>query len=122
MTDTLDTLQEFIAAIERMDLTAGLTLMLTHDVGRGADATLALLESGGVYEKLERLGARLQAGLEAAGITTVRHGSLVVDDDGPGIPVADRANVFDRFWRGDAGTRGPGLGLSIVQKLVRITM
>jgi len=33
-----------IAAIERMDLTAGLTLMLTDDVGRGADATLALLD------------------------------------------------------------------------------
>ncbi len=43
-----------------------------------------------------------------------REAVLTVDDDGPGIPPADRANVFDRFWRApDARPGGTGLGLAI---------
>ncbi|MFY1632881.1 ATP-binding protein [Solwaraspora sp. WMMB335] len=48
---------------------------------------------------------------------------LVVVDDGPGVPAADRERVFDRFTRlddaraQDAG--GSGLGLAIVRQLVR---
>jgi signal transduction histidine kinase len=39
---------------------------------------------------------------------------LVVEDDGPGIPAADRGAVFERFWRGSsAAPGGAGLGLSI---------
>jgi len=48
---------------------------------------------------------------------------ITVTDDGPGIPPADRERVFDRFTRlDDARARdagGSGLGLSIVQELVR---
>ena len=46
---------------------------------------------------------------------------LVVDDDGPGIPEADRARVFERFTRlsssrsRDGG--GAGLGLALVQRI-----
>jgi signal transduction histidine kinase len=40
--------------------------------------------------------------------------TLTVDDDGPGIPAADRERVFDRFWRApDARPGGTGLGLAI---------
>ena len=47
-------------------------------------------------------------------LVTVRTGSLVVEDDGPGIPAAERVRVFDRFWRGpDAAPGGSGLGLAI---------
>ncbi|MEE8601035.1 sensor histidine kinase [Euzebya tangerina] len=47
---------------------------------------------------------------------------LLVDDDGPGIPPADRAAVFHRFHRGaDADDRpGHGLGLSLVAQLVAL--
>lgn len=40
---------------------------------------------------------------------------LRVDDAGPGIPAAERARVFDRFYRRQSGSEdGTGLGLAIV--------
>jgi len=43
-----------------------------------------------------------------------------VSDHGPGVPVEERARIFERFWRLDQSrqTPGIGLGLSIVQGLV----
>jgi signal transduction histidine kinase len=44
---------------------------------------------------------------------------LTVDDDGPGIPVADHQRVLQRFVRLDeARAGGSGLGLAIVAELV----
>jgi signal transduction histidine kinase len=46
---------------------------------------------------------------------------IEVTDDGPGIPPELRERVFDRFVRGEgdrSGTRGSGLGLSIVRAVV----
>lgn len=47
---------------------------------------------------------------------------LVVDDDGPGVPLDQRAAIFDRFTRLDeARTRdegGAGLGLAVVASIV----
>jgi signal transduction histidine kinase len=48
---------------------------------------------------------------------------LIVDDDGPGIPEAARAQVFERFVRLDEGRArdagGSGLGLAIVAEIAR---
>jgi two-component system sensor histidine kinase PhoQ len=44
---------------------------------------------------------------------------LVVDDDGPGIPEDRIAYVLQRGVRGDERVQGHGIGLSIVQDLVR---
>lgn len=56
-----------------------------------------------------------------AGTVTVRltGGVLTVDDEGPGIAAADRARVFDRFWRAEESRTmpGSGLGLSIVRQV-----
>ena len=43
---------------------------------------------------------------------------LEVEDDGPGIPPAEREKVLERFYRvpGTVGT-GSGLGLSIVREI-----
>jgi two-component system sensor histidine kinase TctE len=48
-------------------------------------------------------------------------GRVEIEDDGPGIPVADRERVFERFYRlpQSANSDGSGLGLSIVQALGR---
>jgi two-component system, OmpR family, sensor histidine kinase QseC len=57
------------------------------------------------------------AGSVAAGAT---HWQLWVADNGPGIALAQRERVFERFWRGQhEHSRGAGLGLAIVQEVTR---
>ena len=44
--------------------------------------------------------------------------TLVVDDDGPGIPQAERERVLERFYRRpDSGGSGCGLGLAIANEI-----
>lgn len=57
-------------------------------------------------------------------ITATANGHLAqieIDDDGPGIPAADRTRVFDRFVRLDSsrerGTGTTGLGLAIAREI-----
>ncbi len=47
-------------------------------------------------------------------------GVIIVDDDGPGVPVEERERIFERFVRaGSRGSRrGTGLGLSLVAETV----
>ncbi|WP_084477649.1 HAMP domain-containing sensor histidine kinase [Nocardia jejuensis] len=55
-------------------------------------------------------------------VTTVRAGTVIeVQDDGPGIPPAERARVFERFSRGGRPTTGgTGLGLAIARWIVEL--
>jgi signal transduction histidine kinase len=48
--------------------------------------------------------------------------SVVVEDDGPGIPPAERSRVIDRFYRLDRSRSlpGNGLGLSIVSAIASL--
>ncbi|HKG28727.1 MAG TPA: HAMP domain-containing sensor histidine kinase, partial [Thermomicrobiales bacterium] len=53
-----------------------------------------------------------------------RWAEVTIADEGPGIPAQDQPRVFERFWRGDpargrTAAGGAGLGLSIVDALVR---
>ena len=43
---------------------------------------------------------------------------IVVDDDGPGIPVSEREHILERGGRIDEQAPGHGLGLAIVRELV----
>jgi signal transduction histidine kinase len=51
------------------------------------------------------------------------HAVVTIEDDGDGIPEADRLRVFERFVRLDASrarsSGGSGLGLSIVQEIIK---
>jgi len=73
-----------------------------------------LLRNAQKYANKEiRLSAQRGAALE-----------IVVDDDGPGIPEAERTRVFEPFYRldrsRDRATGGFGLGLSIASKAVAL--
>lgn len=56
-----------------------------------------------------------------AEIYNTTHWNLIVEDDGSGIPFAERERVFDSFYRLDQSrqraTGGFGLGLAIVKKI-----
>ena len=45
--------------------------------------------------------------------------TLSVTDDGPGIPPPHRERVFEPFYRLNGRNRGAGLGLNLVQEIVR---
>ena len=47
--------------------------------------------------------------------------SLIVEDDGPGIPPEERLTLFDRFRRATDEGNGAGLGLAIGDAVVRAT-
>jgi two-component system phosphate regulon sensor histidine kinase PhoR len=81
-----------------------------HDVVRN------LVENAVNYSP-EKADVRLDAARRDGAIT------IVVSDSGPGIPQADLARVFERFYRVDKSRSRPGgtgLGLAIVRHLVEL--
>ena len=47
--------------------------------------------------------------------------TLSVEDNGPGVALADRNNIFDRFHRiVGSGQEGSGLGLAIVKEIAKL--
>jgi len=87
---------------------------------RGDPATLAVLIANLLDNALRYTppGGRIDVALDDEGGVAV----LSVTDTGPGIPAAERAQVFERFHRGSAAeampnSGGSGLGLSIVRRI-----
>ncbi len=99
---------------------------LTYNVDLGFELETAPLE--GIPLLLQELLANLLDNAirysGSGGQVTVRtyladgHAVLEVEDDGPGVPSAERQNVFERFYR-IAGSQGEGcgLGLAIVAEI-----
>jgi signal transduction histidine kinase len=60
-----------------------------------------------------------EGGVVQVSVTNNDDIELVVEDNGPGIPVSEREKVFDRFYRLHTATNctGSGLGLSIVKEI-----
>jgi signal transduction histidine kinase len=88
--------------------------------GRPADLEILFrnLIDNAVKYSLPTPDVRVEAGAATAGGVVVR-----VLDNGPGIPAPERRNVFRRFVRLgselERSTPGTGLGLSLVQSIVR---
>ena len=59
---------------------------------------------------------RVRVGVEHRGDDV----AIVVDDDGRGIPPADRERVFRRFERGTSRQSGSGLGLALIAQQARL--
>lgn len=122
------------AARERFDLRELVTEALT---GSGRDAALLAVAPAdpvpvcahkrqveralvNLFENADRHGHGLvRVTIEETATDAV----VIVDDEGPGIPPADRERVFERFARGEDGARGAqpgtGLGLSLVAETLR---
>ncbi len=111
-----DVVAEQAAIAAARDLDLGLLPGATVSVA-GNPAELRTLLSNLVDNALRYTpaGGQIDVGIDREGTVAV----LSVRDTGPGIAPAERARVFDRFYRGAAGTRAPGsgLGLAIVQHI-----
>jgi signal transduction histidine kinase len=106
---------------------AGATVPL--DVGDGSGRATVL----GDKRRLERVLVNLveNAAAYGGGATNVGvarrdgHVHVIVEDQGAGVPPAERTKVFERFFRGSAAGRrgaggGSGLGLALVVEHVRL--
>jgi two-component system sensor histidine kinase TctE len=80
-----------------------------------------------LHELLENLVHNAQQHAGRGARITVRSGVregqafVEVEDDGPGLPEAERSAVWERFHRGSAASGpGSGLGLAIVRDIARL--
>lgn len=100
----------------------------THSLSLDADTVTMTADPTRLRQVLDNLltnaAVHTPAGTSVQLKVTAENGWAVirVSDTGPGIPAADQARIFDRFYRvDDSRTRqrgGSGLGLAVVQSLV----
>ncbi len=73
---------------------------------------------GNILQNAQRYAAqRIEVSTDISASTC----RIIIDDDGPGIPLVDRARIFDPFTRLDTSRNrdsgGYGLGLAIAQRI-----
>ena len=102
--------------------------LLTHiDLGAETESAFVRGSAWLLRELLANLVDNALHYTPEGGRVTVRCGLcnggafLEIEDDGPGIPEADRAHILERFYRvpGSPGS-GCGLGLAIVDEIARV--
>ncbi len=85
----------------------------------GSPEVLYLLLRNLLENAIRNVSSRGRVALEVA--SRNRHAVLTISDDGPGIPYAERARAFERFYRiPGSAAGGSGLGLSIVGRIVEL--
>lgn len=110
---------ELSGLLSTLGMIHGEHLLLTHNVAPG------LLLPWDREDMLELLGNLLDnackwadSQVELSICQTIDGFVIEVQDDGPGIPEAERAQVFSRGTRLDEQASGHGLGLGIVRDIV----
>jgi signal transduction histidine kinase len=115
-----DVVDDAVASFVVLTETRGLSFAIHHD---DPDA-VAFCDRKRVLQVLANLiGNAIKFSHDGGSITiaTSRAGGSVrfcVTDEGSGIPVADRARIFEPFWSGTQRTDGTGLGLAIAKGIV----
>jgi len=117
--DLAETVRLAVADVVPTAVARMITLGLDADpkvAVRGDNAALRILARNLVDNavRYSPIGTRVEVQVRVAS-----DGPLVqVDDSGPGIPIAERERVFDRFYRRETGNEpGSGLGLAIVKTI-----
>lgn len=111
-------LDDIVGALRQSVATAAITLksepglFVVADEAELRSAIVNLVDNARKYAP----GVPVEVTSRAAGDSV----EIVVADDGPGMTEQERANAFDRFYRGDnrGDTIGAGLGLAIVKRSV----
>jgi signal transduction histidine kinase len=111
--------EEVIGSMAYLALATGRTIGLTAR----EDPVMIMGNAAAIVDALRNLVENALAhtipGTEVI-VEVDENGTLSVLDSGPGIPVADRPRIFDRFWRGKGvRTEGARLGLAIVMEIVK---
>jgi two-component system, OmpR family, sensor kinase len=85
----------------------------------GSPELLYLLIRNLLENSIRNVDARGRVSITVS--TRAEHGVLCVSDNGPGIPRAEHARAFERFYRiPGSASGGSGLGLSIVGRVVEL--
>ncbi len=122
-----------LAALARQVLESLSALAVARQIDLGLEAAVQPVITGDetmLREMLMNLVDNALRYTPAGGSVTVAlaidddRASLLVQDTGPGIPAAEREQVFERFYRSQetggerSGHQGSGLGLAIVKEVI----
>ncbi|NRD89159.1 histidine kinase [Sphingopyxis sp. BSNA05] len=88
--------KDAVASVERQDLDEMIGNLVENAAKYGGGSVFITVESGDEFVE------------------------LLIEDDGRGIPEAERQRIFDRGVRLDSGKPGTGLGLAIVRDVAEI--
>jgi signal transduction histidine kinase len=125
----LSRLADDLLLLARLD-TGSTRVRVAVDVGRLVSASGPSYVVSGDEAALSRMldnltsnAGRYSSFVEVRAVAVGDSVAITVDDDGPGIPVADRERVFERWVRLDpgrsSGDGGSGLGLAIARSIAR---
>ena len=113
--DLLDVAEAAVADERRRDPDATIDVIARSDARVTAWRQGAQLAIANVVRNALAHG-RPTTGAAPRVVVTVDGSVVTVDDDGPGVPEAERARVLQRFVKG-VGSGGSGLGLAIAREV-----
>jgi signal transduction histidine kinase len=110
----------FSTQAEARDIDLGVNSCVTAEI-TGEINSLRMLLGNLVDNALRYSPAGGRVDVDLAVDAAINTAVLSVSDNGPGIPVAERERVFERFYRlAGSDTPGSGLGLAIVRQVANL--